>query len=753
MVLKYAFLVLSTVFFQSVSAQLLNENIQIASKTEDELWVSDPNEFIIAFLNAPTNFSFQKFEKMEIGITLPPNIDFKVRAFTENLGIDSTQKINPYLEWELDVEARFVFENDTTNPIVVDGFFLQNYQSFMIDSLPQPKNGRYYTDDEYINLGGWRKLENLYPFHVRFAPPKAGNYQLQVQIQTARDSFLSLKYEFYVEESDNHGFVKVADNNRFLELDGNGFYPIGMNTPWPETAPEFDSTLFSYNIVKDQNKTFFRPEMYRVNGLCVPRVYQKYKEIWSKMVENGVNSVRTIMNPISTEIEWEKLGDYTNRLNQAQEMDELLEFAESNNLFIHWDLAIHFTFKFNVYYITQWDWIDDDGTPSYCYKKAFNLEKPIDFFTNESAKKYYKQRLRYILARWGYSTNISAFEIISEISNIGSTADDNDAFYQKNTQVYQDWQLEMGNYLKSLYNGKTHLLTASYSGEMSQKDSTFFKGKTYDFMTSNVYDFGTTDFASFFVKNVAKRFLNESDQDVSGNPYNVRCGEGLGNKVCNFNIKPLMFSEAEPIENRNNCSSSSVEINRSQWQSLFSGLAASFSWTNWYQTSNYSMYGQMLKWISTVDFIHGDWHPGASELMESDSLKRWNYNESFAESMDATWRKADISYLRSGDKYNAIGVLTNKTYNIFNIDTCLTIPAEIIHLAKREAVAVKSQKLKVKGLKKGRYQIDYYLPDNQDEPIFTSVKSGRNINIDLPSIAASKEGYIVLFRIHRFSKR
>ena len=71
---------------------------------------------------------------------------------------------------------------------------------------------------------------------------------------------------------------------------------------------------------------------------------------------------------------------------------------------------------------------------------------------------------------------------------------------------------------------------------------------------------------------------------------------------------------------------------------------------------------------------------------------------------------------------------------------------------KREAVDLKRQKLKIKGMKKGIYQIDYYLPANQDEPIFTSVQSGKKLSIVLPSIAATKEGYIVLFRVSQRAK-
>ena len=39
----------------------------------------------------------------------------------------------------------------------------------------------------------------------------------------------------------------------------------------------------------------------------------------------------------------------------------------------------------------------------------------------------------------------------------------------------------------------------------------------------------------------------------------------------------------------------------------------------------------------------------------------------------------------------AIGVVTNKTYNVYIIETCLTIPIEIQHLTKREAVISKNK--------------------------------------------------------------
>lgn len=706
----------------------------------------DPRSFQTAILNYNSPDEVLKYEKLEIGIQLPAEINMKVLNFIDKL--DSSEKINPYLEWELKVEVIFTHEEDPSNPITIDAFFMKKYKSYMTPRLPRPWNGESYSDAEYNRLGGWAETQNSYPFFARFAPPKTGNWKYSVKITAGEFSASSSDMPFSVYDAGSKGYMQVSKNGRFLELAGKTFYPTGVNAQWPETHGEFDPEFHQHNISKSGGQTYYRPELYR-QSVCVPRVYDKYKEVLEKLNDNGVNYFRTIMNPVSTEIEWETLGDYTKRLPQAQEMDKILELAEQRNMYIHWDMATHFTFKYNVYHIVFWDWIDNDGTPSYAYKSAFGLDHPAEFFTNEEAKKYYKQRLRYILSRWGYSTNIALFELICEISNIGSEKDDSDDYYHDHHQLYEDWQAEMGAYIKSQYNGKIHLLTASYSGEKHKDDETFSKGKTFDVMTSNVYDFGQPDFASFSNKFISKRFLNENPDNSGENVYTMTCtGEGK-DKKCVWNIKPMLFSESDPIESQENCKRSPVELNRSFWQSLFSGLAASVSWTSWYFTDNYAIYGKMQKFISSVDLAGGEWHPGASELVLRDSLKLWQYNADYAAAMDSKTSKADIAYMRSGDLTAAIGVLTNKTYNIYNADTCLAIPQNIAYLKNRQTVNLSDEKLSIKGLKRGKYVVEYFFPDNQQEPIFVSEQKGSSLSIELPFISATKEGYIVLFRVRK----
>jgi hypothetical protein len=81
-----------------------------------------------------------------------------------------------------------------------------------------------------------------------------------------------------------------------------------------------------------------------------------------------------------------------------------------------------------------------------------------DFFVNPKAKARYKNRLRYLVARWGYSTSIGAWEFFNEVDNM--------QFGNRRKPISSDsivtWHDEMSTYLKQVdvYN---HLITTSIS--------------------------------------------------------------------------------------------------------------------------------------------------------------------------------------------------------------------------------------------------------------------------------------------------
>ena len=80
------------------------------------------------------------------------------------------------------------------------------------------------------------------------------------------------------------------------------------------------------------------------------------------------------------------------------------------------------------------------------------------FFTSDEAKARYRNRLRYIVARWGYSPSVGMWEFFNEVDNI--------MFNRRKTPIpAQDvvaWHTEMADYLKAL-DPYDHIVTTSIS--------------------------------------------------------------------------------------------------------------------------------------------------------------------------------------------------------------------------------------------------------------------------------------------------
>lgn len=698
-----------------------------------------------AFVNQTENQTYKQFEKVEIGVQLPPRIQREIDAFLNKKTTEEVQGINPFLEWEIRVYATFQQDYKPGEVIEIDGFYTKEFTSYMLNPLPKPRNGSDYTDEEYKRAGGYIQMPNSFPFRIRFAPPIAGKWSYQVHVELVNKSFHSDKVSFDVLENETKGYISVHEKGRFLSHKGKPFIPSGENAPWPETYVAFDSSFYAYHTFESNGVKYYKPEYYR-NVYALPRTYKTYRNVLNNLANSGTTYIRTIMAPISTEIEWEEMGNYQNRLHMAQEMDSIVYLAESKGFFLHWNMNIHYTFKHGVYYITLWDWEDKDGTPSFAYKKELGLNEPIDFFSNEKAKMYYKQRIRYILSRWGYSPNIGMFELFSEISNVGLDQYDGSAYYKQHVKIFEAWQQEMAAYIKSQYHGQIHPLTSSYSGELAREDCTYFDSPNFDVMSSNIYDFGTPDFGRFFTRFVSEYYLNENPFNWKGLVYTMKCDPAKQSKGCSYAIKPLIFSESEPVEVVSWKKNQWIEMNRFLWQAPFSGLAVCLPWSNWYMTKNYEIHGQINEFVSR-NLTTFDWHPGASRLVQKDSLETWHYSTDFEYKMTNENRRADLVFLRSNDCSKAVGVITNKTYNVYTIDTLYSIPDDFPwKLRVPKTVNSKREKLQVQGMKKGTYEIRYYFPDALDKPFKTERINSKKLFLDVV-IPATENGYIIMFEM------
>jgi hypothetical protein len=136
----------------------------------------------------------------------------------------------------------------------------------------------------------------------------------------------------------------------------------------------------------------------------------------------------------------------------SEKLDSLFTQAQSKGIYMMLTLGYHG--QFNPI-MDSWGVNDEWQRNPYNVKNGGPCEKPADFFTNATAKKHYKNYLRYFVARWGYSPVIVSWEFWNEI----------DIAMRKHHIPEADivaWHKEMSDYLNSIdpYN---HIITTSLS--------------------------------------------------------------------------------------------------------------------------------------------------------------------------------------------------------------------------------------------------------------------------------------------------
>ena len=139
-----------------------------------------------------------------------------------------------------------------------------------------------------------------------------------------------------------------------------------------------------------------------------------YDRFLKRMSENGENWGRIWMSPWSFAIEWTNaynrhfhgLGSYN--LENSWRMDHVLDAARENKIY----LMVLFTAHGEVGDYES-DFKGPKGSPYYSGNGG-PISDTSQFYTNATVSKYYRRKVRYILARWGYSSNVFAWEILNE---------------------------------------------------------------------------------------------------------------------------------------------------------------------------------------------------------------------------------------------------------------------------------------------------------------------------------------------------
>lgn len=275
--------------------------------------------------------------------------------------------------------------------------------------------GFYYQAFSRSTEGGREQFtpEGEPAWKVRFTPDRAGQWSASVTVTTPAGSATAAPVSFAVRDSAHHGFVRVDPRSAaYLAFDdGTPYIAIGQNVGWYGEGGTGD-----------------------------------YERWFAKLSANGANFARVWMASWAFGIEWSDtgLGDYTARLDRAWQLDRIFELADQHGIYIMLALLNHGAFSTDVN--PEWD-----QNP---YNAALGgpCADPGCFAGDPTARELFKRRLRYIVARWGYSPNLLAWEWWNEVDWTPMAA----------PEIQTAWIAEMSAELAK-YDPYRHLRTTSYA--------------------------------------------------------------------------------------------------------------------------------------------------------------------------------------------------------------------------------------------------------------------------------------------------
>ena len=250
---------------------------------------------------------------------------------------------------------------------------------------------------------------------VRFAPPVPGEYSLSLsakQQDGLRASHGPVR--FTATPSAHPGFVQVSrDNPKYFETSGDGelFWGTGSNVAWTRDGdPGEPHPCYEY---------YFGKASGHMNATRVWLCHWAWLE-WTPVID-------------APETNWEGYGGI-GMYNQmiADALDRVFLAAEKNGLRIMLVTDDNNEWAQNG---------DTDGWAANPYNRVHGgpCDDPEDIFSSQDARQHYRNRLRYIMARWGYSTSLWAVNSWNDCSNP--------------TPAALDWLREMRDHVHQLTDG------------------------------------------------------------------------------------------------------------------------------------------------------------------------------------------------------------------------------------------------------------------------------------------------------------
>jgi hypothetical protein len=307
-------------------------------------------------------------------------------------------------------EATFNLEGKWDNPFDPDQIKVDAYIT-----APDGKQvvipGFFYQ--EYIAGINGRPLKFGDPvWKIRFTPVVTGDYKYEIiaknfdkEIKSDPLSFTCISY------NGSHGFLGISKTNpHYLEFaDGTSFFGVGQDRSQGDSRGSYQRFA---NNGGNFNRLFLTNGNFNIEELNTPQMG----------ADLGIGKM-------NQETSWN--------------LDKVLELGEKLGIF-------------HMLTITN-QWTFNQVWAGHAYNKVNGgiLGSKNEYWTNEEAMKYFERRVRYHVARWGYSTAVFSWDLWNEYSAMGAPLED-----------ALRWHTRMAHYMKAIdpFDHVVHTNDGSFNG-------------------------------------------------------------------------------------------------------------------------------------------------------------------------------------------------------------------------------------------------------------------------------------------------
>jgi len=287
-----------------------------------------------------------------------------------------TESVLQYQKAEWNISLKTTFQNP---------FDMKEISLDMVLTAP---SGKKLVQPCYFESG---TTGNESLWKARFTPREKGNYSYRFELKKGSAEVSTSQINtFNAKASKAKGFLNT--NNLWTLKYDNGtlFRGIGENICW-ESRDDDDSKYFKK---LHEDKRF------------------NYNYMLKKLAANGGNFFRTWMIYWNLPVDWNKVQNNSRYQNSnsyfnesgMKRMDELVQLCDS--LGIHMMLALESHVGLMG---SGWE------TSNYNLANGGFAKTPTEFFALPAARAQYKNKLRLMVARYGYSPSIGAWEFFNEV--------------------------------------------------------------------------------------------------------------------------------------------------------------------------------------------------------------------------------------------------------------------------------------------------------------------------------------------------